>query len=182
MKLELLISRLKSKWALLSAFAAFIFAIVGPIVASPPTLWREAGDVSRLGPFIISIVASMMLSAMLAVKALARPSTFYLYTGLTIVVLLAYFFVRAEWSCPYSDGRMAIGWDYLPVASDYLNRNPNHSCELLLLDFTGDTDKIWPPAQIGIVWAFLLILYITAISLTAALTVQAMHHLLNAEG
>ena len=182
MKLELLISRLKSKWALLSAFAASFLRLLDQSWLLHQRFGGKLGDVSRLGPFIISIVASMMLSAMLAVKAPARPSTFYLYTGLTIVVLLAYFFVRAEWSCPYSDGRMAIGWDYLPVASDYLSRNPNHSCELLLLDFTGDTDKIWPPAQIGIVWAFLLILYITAISLTAALTVQAMHHLLNAEG
>jgi hypothetical protein len=181
MNVEALVSRLKAGWKALSGLVALVISIMGNFLASPPTLWREAGEASNISRLVVIIIVSAVLSAALTGKMLSRRVTFYLFAPLAILFFLVYSFMRAKFSCPYSDGRVATGWLYLSGAREYLAKNPGQGCELLIADFIGDTDKIWPTIQIGIVWAVLLTTYIATVSLVATILVRSLHHVSNPE-
>ncbi|RWB34599.1 hypothetical protein [Mesorhizobium sp.] len=89
---------------------------------------------------------------------------------------MAYFMLRAQFSCPFYDDRMSIGWTYLPAATEYVAKNAGQSCGLLIADFIGDTDKIWPRTQIFAMWGLLLLFYVAAVTFVAMTVVRLMDH------
>ncbi len=73
--------------------------------------------------------------------------------------------------------RMAIGWTYLPNATDYIAKHPGLGCSFLIGDFIGRTDNIWPRNQIYVTWVSLFAVYIGAVTLLAMTVVRVMQHL-----
>ncbi|MHA7775686.1 hypothetical protein [Roseibium sp. M-1] len=178
MKLEDLTKELKAGWVAASTLAAFVTTIIAGIVASPPTLWREAGQTPEVVNFLVTIVVAAGIGSIMAGRSLEQRATFTRIVPLALVSAIVYFLLSAQFSCPFSDNRMAIGWTYLADAANHLARNPEQGCSLLIADFTGNTDKIWPKHEILIVWSALFLSYVAAVTFLATTIVRVMQHLL----
>ena len=70
MKIKEVIGEYDTIWAGLTALAATILSYVAQIVATPPTLWREAPQV----PYVAELVVIVVLAAGIAGNSAARRS------------------------------------------------------------------------------------------------------------
>lgn len=177
MKLKDLVDELKSVWTALSGLAAVIITFLAYFVAEPPMLWRESGQQPDLLKFLVIAVVAAVLSRVIAGQKPAPWVTFKLLTPLAIIITVVHFILSAQFSCPFAGERMSIGWTYLPDAADYVAKNPDQSCRLLIADFIGDTDKIWPRGQILTMWLIVWAVYIFAVTSLTATAVRVMQHL-----
>jgi quinol-cytochrome oxidoreductase complex cytochrome b subunit len=126
-----LLAKWKSAWLLQAAFVTFLVPIVGQLVASPPTLWREAGQQPAFATFLITVVVAFLACSVMAGIQPALRSTIIWLVPAAVVFMVAYFPLRAHFSCPFADDRMSIGWTYLPIAAEYVAKNPGQDCGLL---------------------------------------------------
>ncbi|MCR4268152.1 hypothetical protein [Nitratireductor sp. ZSWI3] len=177
MKLEELIRELKGSWVAASILAAFVTTIIADMVASPPTLWREAGQTPEVINFLATIVVAAGIGSVMAGRSLEQRATFTRIVPLALVFAIVYFLLNAQLSCPFSGNRMATGWTYLADAANHLAKNPGQGCSLLIADFTGNTDKIWPKHEILIVWVALFLIYVMAVTLLATTILRVMQHI-----
>ncbi|RUU75626.1 hypothetical protein EOD03_24670 [Mesorhizobium sp. M7A.T.Ca.TU.009.01.1.2] len=177
MKIEDVVEGLKSGWTAISAVAAVVIGVIAEMVASPPTLWRDAGQQPAVLSFVVTIVVATGVSAIVAGRELERRIPFGLLALAALATVVLYFIISAQFSCPFAGDRMAIGWTYLPAAAEYLASNRHLSCGLLIADFTGNTDDIWPREQILSMWLLVFALYAIAVSFVATAVVRVMRSL-----
>lgn len=176
MKFRDRIGEFDAAWAAVTASAATIITLIAKMAAPPPTLWREAAQVPNVAEFIVIII----LSAGMAGRK-PEPGTNFKWVlplSLTLLFTVAYYVLTIQFSCPFIDNWMATGWAYLPTAADYIAQNPGQDCSLLIADYTGNTNKIWPGYQIIIMWLFIYFAYVLAVAFAAMTVVRAMQHIL----
>lgn len=173
-------TKFNAAWTAISAVAASVIAFVSTLVASPPTLWRDAGSQPNFISYIVTAIVSAVICSYLVAKTTRRPTTrpvtkrFFL-AGLAACIV--YYVSSAELSCPFVDNRMSIGWTYLPTAANYIAKNPQLSCSLVIADFVGDTDNIWPRFEIIGSWLIVLALYVIAVSILCTIVVRFLQSL-----
>jgi hypothetical protein len=172
-----LASEFKSGWVAASGIGAVVVTLIAEMVLSPPTLWREAGDQPAVLHFFVTVIVAAGLSSVLAGRKPERRATFMWLVPLGLLFTVTYFVLSAQFSCPFAGGRMTTGWTYLPAAADYVAKNPAQGCSLLIADFTGDTDRIWPRGEILMRWLLLLVTYMLAVTFLATTVVRVMQHL-----
>jgi hypothetical protein len=171
-----LLEEWNSRWKILAAIVGGLVPIIGNLVASPPTLWREAGDQPAFASLVVTIVIALIASSVMEGKRPSRSKT----TGLALAAgscVVVYFLLRAELSCPFAGDRMSIGWAYLQEAASYVAKNPDQGCSLLIADYIGNTGEIWPRWQVASTWGLVLIVYVVAVTLVAITLVRVMDHL-----
>ncbi|MGO4642474.1 hypothetical protein AB4Z43_28965 [Mesorhizobium sp. 2RAF45] len=167
--------KFKAVWAAVSAVTVIVVGVISQLVTSPPTLWRDAGSQPVFLSYVATLVVAAGFCSTMAGKPVARPTFGLIAVG--IIVIVGYFIAAAQFSCPFVDGRMSVGWTYLPQAADYVAKNPQITCSLLIADYTGATDTVWPKGEIITSWIGVLALYIAAISLVATIVVRTMQSL-----
>jgi hypothetical protein len=176
MKFRDRIGEFDAAWAAVTATATVIIALVAKMAAPPPTLWREAAQV----PYVLEFIVIIIFSASMAGRKPELGANFkwVLPLVLTLVCTVAYYVLTTQFSCPFTDNRMAIGWAYLPTAAEYIARNPGQDCSLLIADYIGNTKMIWPAYQIIIMWLFIYFAYVLAVAFAAKTVVRAIQHVL----
>ncbi|ESX22564.1 hypothetical protein [Mesorhizobium sp. LSJC264A00] len=169
--------KFKSGWNAVTAVAAVVISVIAKMVADPPTLWRDAGQQPVFIFFVATVIVAVGVSSATAGKEPEHRTRLGWMVGLVVAVAVAYFIMSAQLSCPFAGERMAAGWAYLPAATEYVAKNPQLNCSLLIADFTGNTDSIWPRNQILGTWLLLFTTYILAVTLAAAAVVRIMQNL-----
>ncbi|MBX5198332.1 hypothetical protein HJB82_23925 [Rhizobium sp. NZLR10] len=168
------IGEFDATWAAVTAAATVIIALIANMAAPPPTLWREAAQVPDVLEFIVIII----LSASISGRKSKGWKNFKWFLPLipTIVCIVAYYVLTTQFSCPFTDNRMAIGWTYIATAAEYISQNPGQDCSLLIADYIGNTNMIWPAYQIIITWLVIYFAYVLAVAFSAMTVVRAIQH------
>lgn len=158
----------------ITAAATTVIAVIAKMLVPPPTLWREAPQ----APYVVEFLVIVVVAVVIAGRKTGRRVSFRWAVPLTLVFTIAYFLMTAQFSCPFADNRMAIGWSHLPAAAAYTDKNPQLGCSLLIADFMGNTNEIWPPAEIMSVWLALYLTYVLTVVFAATTLVRVTQHVL----
>lgn len=161
----------------ITAVVAVITAAIGAeFFSNPPILWPEAGKISIAHLARVCIIGLVALLVSRSRSRQISPIYTYIVLGIGLIFALSYVVAISIFSCPFAGSRIATGWTYLHDAAEYIARNPNRSCSLLLGDHLGEVREIWPVSQIIFSWSIINILYLIALSALSAVVVRAAIH------
>ena len=168
-----------SRWKGLTQMATWLLSVVvGFVVIRPPAISpREDNAVpAQVVQLIIVVLVGVFfifanrLNQRAHVKWWAIVSVLSLMVG--VVILVAYFSYVLQHSVPYRDGRLIKGEAYLSDAIDHKARyreevGGNITDEQLVMDFAGDTDRIWDKQERLGRWRWVAFLFTAAVPLLA---------------
>jgi hypothetical protein len=172
----LTVAEIKRAWIPLLAISAWLISGVGSFL----TFSVDLSSTSSLGPIfvgatnvLVAALAGLLLLAARARSQLLRPNVWLVSSVALLIMFLGLLFafvaLQSIWTCPYARGnRLIIGAEPLSVLVDYLKRTgSSFSCNAVL-DFAGDTLRLF--ALPNLLFRFLLLaaIYVGAwFSLTA---------------
>lgn len=145
------VADIKRAWIPLLAIATWMAAGIGSFL----TFSIDLSSTSSLGPIFVG--ATNALAAALGGLILlaagtrnqSRSRTVWLAYSVALLIaflglLFAFVALQSLWTCPYPrTGRLVVGADALPVLLDYLKRTGGSFTCNAVLDFAGDTLRIF---------------------------------------
>lgn len=147
----LTVADIKRAWIPLLAIAAWLVTGVGSFLAFSIDL----SSTSSLGPIFVgatnALVAALGGVLLLAARTrnqFVRPNVWLLWSIMLLIaflgLLFSYIALQSTWTCPYARGnRLVIGADPLPALLGYLERTSSGFTCTAVLDFAGDTLRIF---------------------------------------
>ena len=144
-------AEVKRVWMPLLAIAAWLIAGVGSFL----TFSIDLSSTSSLGPIFVgatnALIAALGGLLLLAGRTQEQLSNRNVWLVCSIFLLIAflgllfsYVALQSVWTCPYAKGtRLTIGAEPLPTLLDYLKRSDSGFTCGVILDFAGDTLRLF---------------------------------------
>jgi hypothetical protein len=131
-------------WPELSQLGILLLSTFGGAVLPPPSVFEPS---ARPWPAQL-VVVLLGLLFILAGRRWQRRRGVWLGWGvasgaLGVAGLVVYLYLLDAWTCAYYGATRMMGNELTPYAAQYLQDNPELSCEELLKTFTGRREEIW---------------------------------------
>ena len=176
---------LAQNWHILAHIAAWIAGVVGVFLTFILQMSLSDASASRFTNFAQFITALLAgLACILSLRAGRKQHAARFWTRLALVLVatafllfITYQWLEPTWSCLFAQRfQLVIGSEYTDTARAYVAQHPDagRSCDLLIADFAGSTEQIWPRAQLLAHYLILATLFIVAWLVCAAAIVAVL--------
>lgn len=146
---------LKKHWKSLLQIALFIGMTVGGLITPPKSAEPviSTSQMSMLALFLITISAGIFI---IIVKLLSKSVHLSVWIIIAVIFLLSAFgslfyflHLKSIRTCQFLDQEIAIGSVYTLQGQKNVEKDPNISCNDLLMNFAGRAEHIWTAESIN---------------------------------
>lgn len=174
-------SSIARAWRPLVAASVWLVASLGAFLTFPMKTWATSTLDQSVLAFVHPLVAAVLAIGLLSathVKAARQPAFWFRMSwallGALVVAFFGYLVLQATWTCTYAnDISLVLGWTPTSDLSAYMAQLKDApTCERLILDFAGDTSRMYPRGEIITRFTVLAVVYVAAWTLLASLAVS----------
>jgi hypothetical protein len=139
----------RKDWATLAQIGVLVLGIIGGFLLPPPVGIedRENKIWLRLAQFTIAVSVGLVAIAGRKWNRKKDGAKWWLVSLLFFVFSISAFFqyqnLTSKYTCIYSGKVLVVGSAYAPMGEHHVAKNPGISCQQLVFDFAGSTEKIW---------------------------------------